>query len=719
MEKKQAVVGDYVVTARIGSGSFAIVYKGYHKVTNVPVAVKAINKQKLNPKLLENLESEISIMRQINHPNIVKLYDIKKTEKHIYLMLEYCDGGDLQHFIKKQPNGVVSEDTARHFLRELADGLHVLWSLNLIHRDLKPQNLLLSEASATASLKIADFGFARHLESTSLAETLCGSPLYMAPEILQFQKYDSKADLWSVGTILYEMVVGRPPFNGANQVQLLHNIQRESVRFPKDLPVGRDAINLMEGLLVRDPKRRISFDQFFNAPFLNRPSPSSLTASAVALPASLVRTNPVDITPSSDLNASSPGVVVTPSQLKLHDSYRASMMQSYRRRSASSSTANLKASLLGANPPVASHHQPVSPDLVPISMSSLRINPFKSDTPPSTQSSSTEAALTMVTSTSAPASAATGGYRHLMASRSPQINVTMASSPAGLPVVAAKPLSSPTAMSPTTTSPSAGIVHPLADSNAPSHSLAVAVTRNLGLELNLQVDTMLARVQAILGVVDLFMGPPADTNGGLVLSHPSGTSSISSSTNSSTHSSPASSFVGQDKSGSRYHAAASSPEHALLLAMTCMHLLHMVVAQEDAAAKQGWIKALLVQCIDKAEQCKQDMLEEKSAGSTTASVEDLLYGQVVRLGREAAVHEVLGQKGLASDLYSRAQLLLESILIAASTITLQHDDRLRLVHFWHAFNQRLVQCSINEPPHHTVSSYGSQSHPPPKVGGST
>ncbi|RHY89195.1 hypothetical protein DYB35_008008, partial [Aphanomyces astaci] len=381
MEKKQAVVGDYVVTARIGSGSFAIVYKGYHKVTNVPVAVKAINKTKLNPKLLENLESEISIMRQINHPNIVKLYDIKKTDKHIYLMLEYCDGGDLQHFIKKQPNGVVTEATARHFLRELADGLHVLWSLNLIHRDLKPQNLLLTEPSATSSLKIADFGFARHLESTSLAETLCGSPLYMAPEILQFQKYDNKADLWSVGTILYEMVVGRPPFNGANQVQLLHNIQRDNVRFPKDLPVGRDAVALMEGLLVRDPKRRISFDQFFHAPFLDRPLPSS--SSAMLLSATLVRTNPVDIAP---ISRTSP-----PPHSKLHESYRASMMQSYRRRSASSTSSS--SSILKTSVPVPplllpspSSQLPVSPDLVPISMSSLRINPFKTDLAASTSS---------------------------------------------------------------------------------------------------------------------------------------------------------------------------------------------------------------------------------------------------------------------------------------------------------------------------------------------
>ncbi|KAL4168017.1 hypothetical protein KRP22_011424 [Phytophthora ramorum] len=271
----RASIGDYVVTSKLGSGSFAVVYKGYHKTSKTPVAIKALSLHKLNRKLLENLEMEIAIMRQIDHPNVVKLYEIKKTDKHMYLILEYCAGGDLQQFMRRrqQESGdksrLLREDVARHFLRELAKGMQCLWQHNLIHRDLKPQNLLLVEDSPTSALKIADFGFARHLASTSMAETLCGSPLYMAPEILRFQKYDAKADLWSVGTILFEMLAGRPPYGGANHVQLLANIERQPLRFPPTLQLSRPCRHLLVALLQRKPALRLGFAEFFADQFVD------------------------------------------------------------------------------------------------------------------------------------------------------------------------------------------------------------------------------------------------------------------------------------------------------------------------------------------------------------------------------------------------------------------------------------------------------------------
>jgi serine/threonine-protein kinase ULK/ATG1 len=163
--------------------------------------------------VLENLELEISILRKYRHPNIVCLHDVQKTERHFYLILEYCGGGDLQRLIRTRRAGRLTERLTRRLVRDLAAGLRFLWGQELIHRDIKPQNLLLTGPlpldelhdpakaaadeeerqkanfpSAQFALKLADFGFARHLQTTSLAETLCGSPLYMAPEILQHQR---------------------------------------------------------------------------------------------------------------------------------------------------------------------------------------------------------------------------------------------------------------------------------------------------------------------------------------------------------------------------------------------------------------------------------------------------------------------------------------------------------------------------------------------------
>ncbi|KAH9317487.1 hypothetical protein KI387_019256, partial [Taxus chinensis] len=187
----------------------------------------------------------------------------------IYIVLEYCTGGDLAAYIQHHRRS--SEAVARHFMRQLAAGLQVLHENNLIHRDLKPQNLLLSTNDRNAVLKIADFGFARSLQPQGLAETLCGSPLYMAPEIMQFQKYNAKADLWSVGAILFQLMTGIPPYSGNSQLQLLQNILKSNeLHFPPDIvgDLHPDCIDLCCKLLRRNPVERLSFEEFFNHKFM-------------------------------------------------------------------------------------------------------------------------------------------------------------------------------------------------------------------------------------------------------------------------------------------------------------------------------------------------------------------------------------------------------------------------------------------------------------------
>nr|CAG8571237.1 1539_t:CDS:10 [Entrophospora candida] len=299
----QQSVGNYIVGNEIGRGSFATVYKGYHKKTKENVAIKSVSRSKLTKKLLENLESEIKILKRIHHDHIVQLVDCEKSESHIHLIMEYCTMGDLSQYIKqrgannhsssKGPSVGLSEYVVRHFLKQLANALEFLRSQNLIHQPKQKNFGSVVGSPDLPILKIADFGFARSLPSSSLAETLCGSPLYMAPEILRYEKYDAKADLWSVGAVIYEISVGKPPFRAQNHVELLKRIEKggDKIKFPSKNPgvaihsanthddnlpatsptnstslISEELKDLIRHLLKRNPVERISFEEFFMHP---------------------------------------------------------------------------------------------------------------------------------------------------------------------------------------------------------------------------------------------------------------------------------------------------------------------------------------------------------------------------------------------------------------------------------------------------------------------
>ena len=238
----------------------------------------------------------------MKHPHIVGLHDYHQTSTHFHLVMDYCSMGDLSYFIRKRnqlskTHPVIASLLARypspvgshglnevlvvHFLKQLASALQFLRDKSLVHRDIKPQNLLLCPPVHSKEefieenyvglwelpiLKIADFGFARFLPSTSMAETLCGSPLYMAPEILRYEKYNAKADLWSVGAVLYEMTVGKPPFKAGNHIELLKNIEKanDKIKFPTAAQVPESLKRLIRSLLKYNPTERISFSEFFN-----------------------------------------------------------------------------------------------------------------------------------------------------------------------------------------------------------------------------------------------------------------------------------------------------------------------------------------------------------------------------------------------------------------------------------------------------------------------
>ncbi|KAI0220718.1 Serine/threonine-protein kinase unc-51 [Lamellibrachia satsuma] len=225
----------------IGHGAFAVVFKGrYKKDKNKPVAIKCITKKNL-AKSQSLLSKEIKILKELSdlkHENVVGLLECKETSHHVYLVMEFCNGGDLADYL--QAKGTLSEDTIASFLKQIAGAMVALNAKGIVHRDLKPQNILLCHAGHATNphpseiqLKIADFGFARFLQDGVMAATLCGSPMYMAPEVIMSLQYDAKADLWSVGTIVYQCLTGKAPFQAQTPQQLKQFYEKNAILQPK------------------------------------------------------------------------------------------------------------------------------------------------------------------------------------------------------------------------------------------------------------------------------------------------------------------------------------------------------------------------------------------------------------------------------------------------------------------------------------------------------
>ncbi|XP_070543492.1 serine/threonine-protein kinase ULK3-like [Ptychodera flava] len=258
----------FIFTEKLGSGTYATVYKAYRKGNQREVvAVKCVLKSSLNKAATENLLTEIGILKKIKHDYIVKLKDFRWDNDYIYLIMEYCSGGDLSHFIRCKR--ALPEKVVKRFLQQLACALLFLHKRNISHMDLKPQNLLLSNSSSP-DLKLADFGFALHFKEDVYCHSLRGSLLYMAPEIICQQKYDASVDLWSVGVILYECLFGQAPLASKSYAELEEKIRdTKPITLPRSIEVSENCRDLLLRLLQRDPKQRISFDDFFNHPFID------------------------------------------------------------------------------------------------------------------------------------------------------------------------------------------------------------------------------------------------------------------------------------------------------------------------------------------------------------------------------------------------------------------------------------------------------------------
>ncbi|XP_026852790.2 serine/threonine-protein kinase MARK1 isoform X3 [Electrophorus electricus] len=259
----QPHVGNYRLLKTIGKGNFAKVKLARHVLTGREVAVKIIDKTQLNPTSLQKLFREVRIMKILNHPNIVKLFEVIETEKTLYLIMEYASGGEVFDYLVA--HGRMKEKEARAKFRQIVSAVQYCHQKRIVHRDLKAENLLLD---ADMNIKIADFGFSNEFTIGSKLDTFCGSPPYAAPELFQGKKYDGpEVDVWSLGVILYTLVSGSLPFDGQNLKELRERVLRGKYRVP--FYMSTDCENLLKKLLVLNPGKRGSLEQIMKDRWMN------------------------------------------------------------------------------------------------------------------------------------------------------------------------------------------------------------------------------------------------------------------------------------------------------------------------------------------------------------------------------------------------------------------------------------------------------------------
>lgn len=272
----------YSIGSKLGTGGFAVVRKCKRRSDGAVFALKVINKKNLDKDDLVILESEVNIMRQIEHPNIVRLYDVFDSRSKMCLVLDILEGGEL--FDRIIEKGHFTEKDAATSFQQMCEALQYLHEQYIVHRDLKPENLLFATKANNSAIKLIDFGLAGSCKNGEL-KTPCGTPNYVAPEILRRNTYGTQADMWSIGVILYIILCGFPPFYDENDD--LGRLYRKIKRAEYDMPspywdnISKNAKDLVKKLLQPDPKKRLTAKATLQHPWLKGASENALGAEHV------------------------------------------------------------------------------------------------------------------------------------------------------------------------------------------------------------------------------------------------------------------------------------------------------------------------------------------------------------------------------------------------------------------------------------------------------
>lgn len=239
---------DYEIIRQLGRGSFATVYLAKDKKLEFRVAIKSY--EKATPQVVRNVHNEIKVLRSLDHPNIVKLLDVRQESNSIHLVLEYVQGGSLENFVKTRN---VDLQESNKIFKQILSTVQYCHSLGVVHRDLKPSNILID---ASKKVKIIDFGFAS-LKGDFQLKLYCGTPEFMAPELIERKPYDGqKVDMWALGVILHFILTKKYPFVGRNEREILKKVTMAGLQ--NTIKIPKEALGILQRLLSRDPAFRLS-----------------------------------------------------------------------------------------------------------------------------------------------------------------------------------------------------------------------------------------------------------------------------------------------------------------------------------------------------------------------------------------------------------------------------------------------------------------------------
>ena len=261
-------ISDFDIKKELGSGAFGHVYLVVHKQTNAQYAIKAIDKRnKMNVEETPYFKREIEVMYKVHHPNVVKLYGHFEDNNYCYFLMEYISKGNLYGLIPKDNKKRINTKVVATIMKDIISAVYYLHNMNppIIHRDIKPENILLNDGLVA---KLTDFGWSNYIFNGIKRTTLCGTPVYMAPEIIREQPHDEKVDIWCIGVLLFELTTGTLPFQGETTEALKNNILNLKISWPKD--INLDAKNLIIKILKIEPDQRISLTDIIQHDFFSK-----------------------------------------------------------------------------------------------------------------------------------------------------------------------------------------------------------------------------------------------------------------------------------------------------------------------------------------------------------------------------------------------------------------------------------------------------------------